>query len=242
MSSKPRVRLDDQQARLWREQLSTVMAADDIATRVDDALSAPTTPSSERVFRRLLVNTLITGVTSSFLWFAVTFWVYLETRSVVATGVIGGAFSISAALFGPAFGTYVDHHRKHAAMVLATATCLVCFGVATTLFVLVDAGDVLALGRPWFWVFVAVVLVGSTAGQMRNIALSTCVTLLVPEDRRDKANGLVGSVTGVSFAITSGVRGLVIGQLGMGWALFGGLALIALALVHLFTIHIDEPA
>jgi len=185
---------------------------------------------------------LITGVTSSFLWFAVTFWVYLETRSVVATGVIGGAFSISAALFGPAFGTYVDHHRKHAAMVLATATCLVCFGVATTLFVLVDAGDVLALGRPWFWVFVAVVLVGSTAGQMRNIALSTCVTLLVPEERRDRANGLVGTVTGVSFAITSVFSGLVIGRLGMGWALYVSLALIALALLHLLTIDIDEPA
>jgi hypothetical protein len=43
-----------------------------------------------RVFRRLLLNTLASGVTSSFLWFALTFWVYLETRSVVATGVIAG--------------------------------------------------------------------------------------------------------------------------------------------------------
>ena len=34
-----------------------------------------------RVFRQLLVNTLLTGVTSTFLWFALTFWVYLETRS-----------------------------------------------------------------------------------------------------------------------------------------------------------------
>ena len=189
--------------------------------------------AGERAFRRLLVNTLITGVTSSFLWFALTFWVYLETRSVVATGVIGGAFSISAALFGPAFGTYVDHHRKHTAMVLATATCLVCFGLATVLFVAVDADRVLSLDGPWFWVFVGVILVGATAGQMRNIALSTCVTMLVPADRRDKANGLVGTVTGVSFAITSVFSGLVIGRLGMGWALYLSLALIALATVHL---------
>ncbi len=73
------------------------------------------------IFRRLLANTLVTGVTSSFLWFALTFWVYLETRSVVATGVIGGAFSISSAILGPFFGTYVDRHRKHTAMVLADA-------------------------------------------------------------------------------------------------------------------------
>ncbi len=71
------------------------------------ALSAdvPVQPSAnEQVFRRLVLNTLVSGVTSSFLWFAVTFWVYLETRSVVATGVIGAAYGLSSALLGPWFG------------------------------------------------------------------------------------------------------------------------------------------
>jgi hypothetical protein len=31
-------------------------------------------PAIPAVFRQLLVNTLITGVTSTFLWFALTFW------------------------------------------------------------------------------------------------------------------------------------------------------------------------
>jgi DHA3 family multidrug efflux protein-like MFS transporter len=39
-----------------------------------------------RVFRLLLGNTLAGGVTSTFLRFALTFWIFLETRSVVATG------------------------------------------------------------------------------------------------------------------------------------------------------------
>ena len=181
--------------------------------------------AGERTFRRLLVNTLVTGVTSSFLWFALTFWVYLETRSVVATGVIGGAFSLSSAVLGPAFGTYVDRHRKHHAMVLATAVSLG----------LLRRGDGRVPRRRrrracstsrarGSGCFVALTLLGSVAGQMRGIALSTCVTLLVPDDRRDRANGLVGTVTGVSFAITSVFSGLVIGQLGMGWALYGSVA------------------
>ena len=78
---------------------------------------------------------------------------------------------------------------------------------------------------------IAVTLLGSVAGQMRGIALSTCVTLLVPEDQRDRANGMVGTVTGVSFAITSVFSGIVIGNLGMGWAYYLalGLTLVALA-------------
>jgi DHA3 family multidrug efflux protein-like MFS transporter len=198
-------------------------------------------PSSERTFHRLLVNSLLSGVTSTFLWFALTFWVYVETRSVVATGVIGGAFAISAAILGPVAGTYVDRHRKIVAMRLATTASLAAFSVATAVFVSVDADDLLRIDSPWFWVMVLATLLGSVAGQMRSIALSTCVTLLVPEGRRDRANGLVGTVTGISFAVTSVFSGLIIGTLGMGWAYYGALVLTTVALVHLLTIHIDEP-
>src|SRR4051794_14552927 len=82
---------------------------------------------NEGAFRQLLLNTLVSGVTSSFLWFALTFWVYLETKSVVATGIIGGAFGLASALLGPAYGTFVDHHRKHAALMLATGVSTVAF-------------------------------------------------------------------------------------------------------------------
>jgi DHA3 family multidrug efflux protein-like MFS transporter len=200
----------------------------------------PSHQNMPQVFRQLLANTLMTGVTSTFLWFALTFWVYLETRSVVATGVIGGAFSISSAVLGPFFGTFVDRHRKHTALLLTTATSIVCFAVATGVFVAVDTPELLRLTRPWFWVLVASTLLGSVAGQLRGIVLSTCVTLLVPDGQRDRANGMVGMVTGVSFAITSVFSGLVIGGLGMGWAYYGALALTAVALLHMMTISIDE--
>jgi DHA3 family multidrug efflux protein-like MFS transporter len=196
----------------------------------------------ERTFRRLLLNTLVSGVTSSFLWFALTFWVYLETRSVVATGVIGGAFALSSAVLGPYFGTFVDRHRKHHAMVVTTSLSLVCFLIATAVFVAVPAGSLLSLTHPGFWVLVGATLLGSVAGNMRGIALSTCVTLLVPESRRDKANGMVGTVTGISFAITSVFSGLVIGGPGMGWAYYGAVVIVAAMLVHLRSITIHEAA
>jgi MFS transporter, DHA3 family, multidrug efflux protein len=204
-------------------------------------LTTTLTPE-ETAFRSLLVNTLVSGVTSTFLWFALTFWVYLETRSVVVTGVIGGAFSISMAVLGPLFGTYVDRTRKKFAMQVTTAAGVVCFAGATAVFVAIDAGDLLQLRSPWFWLMTSLTLIGSTAVQLRSIALSTCVTLLVPEERRDKANGLVGTVGGVSFALTSVFSGLVIGSLGMGWAFYSGLFLLAVTLAHLATITIDEAA
>ena len=194
------------------------------------------------VFFELLVNTLVAGVTSSFLWFALTFWVYLETKSVVATGVIGGAFSISSAVLGPVFGSFVDRNRKHTVLVVTLAASVACFGVATLVFVSVPADQLLRLRSPYFWVLIGATLLGSVAGNMRGIALSTCVTLLIPEGRRDRANGMVGTVTGISFAITSVFSGLVVGALGMGWAYYLTVVATAGALVHILTVRFDEPA
>jgi DHA3 family multidrug efflux protein-like MFS transporter len=191
-------------------------------------------------FTALLGNTLVSGVTGSFVWFALIFWAYLETRSVIATSVIGAAYSLAMAFLGPAFGTFVDRNLKHTALLVAGATSTVSFGLATALFALVDAESLLRLTSPWFWMLTALVLVGSVAGTMRGITLSTCVSLLVQEERRDKANGMVGTVNGVAFTITSVFSGLVLGWWGMGWALYLSLGLTVAALLHLATIRIPE--
>ncbi len=192
------------------------------------------------VFRRLLVNALIATVTGSFLWFAVTFWAYLETKSVVVTAVISGAYGIAGAAFGLLFGTFVDHHRKHRAMTMAASITAVCYLAAAVVYLTVDREVLLRLRNPWIWIVIVLIMVGTVAGNLRGIALSTCVTLLVPADQRDRANGMVGVVNGIGFAITSVFSGLVVGRLGMGWAIGISVVLTVVSLVHLFTIDFDE--
>ena len=72
---------------------------------------------------------------------------------------------------------------------------------------------------PLLWVFVVVLMLGVIAGNIRGIALPTLVTLLVPEHLRDRANGLVGTTTGVSFLVTSVISGLLVAFDGMRSAL-----------------------
>jgi MFS transporter, DHA3 family, multidrug efflux protein len=62
----------------------------------------------------------------------------------------------------------------------------------------------------------------------------------VPDERRANANGLVGTVQGVAFIVTSVLSGLSIGLLGMGWTLAIALTLTAATLVHLLTIRFPE--
>jgi DHA3 family multidrug efflux protein-like MFS transporter len=212
------------------------MAAVDPAP--SSTLQAP--PGGSRTFTQVLVNTAVANVTTSFLWFALTFWVYLETRSVLATGVIGGAYMLLVALCSMAFGTIVDRHRKHLVMVFAGLVTLVAFGFSGGLYLVFPESTLLDITAPMFWVFSGIILFGAVIENMRNIALSTTVTLLIPVERHANANGLVGTVQGLAFMVTSVFSGLSIGLLGMGWTMVIAIVLSAAALVHLLFLRIPE--
>lgn len=201
-----------------------------------------TEPSTyhHRTFFHVLVNTLIANVTTSFLWFALTFWVYLETQSVLATAIIGGSYMLLVAIFSIVFGTIVDHNKKKRVMMGSSIFTLAMFSFAGVLYMLFPESQLLDITHPIFWVFVLVVLIGAVVENMRNIALSTTVTLLVPKEGRDKANGLVGTVGGIGFLVTSVFSGLSIGFLGMGWTLAIAVVVTGLALLHLWFVRIPE--
>ena len=184
-------------------------------------------PRTLRSFYQVLVNTALANVTSSYLWWALTFWAYLETRSVLATSIIGGSYMLLVAVFGFVFGAIVDHMKKKAVMVLSSSITLATYLLAGGLYLMFPESVLVDWGGPWFWVFAGVILIGGVVENLRNIALSTTVTLLVPADRRDKANGWVGTVHGIAFMVTSVFSGLSVGLLGMGWTV--AIAIVATA-------------
>lgn len=191
-------------------------------------------------FHRLLANTLLANVTTSYLWFALTFWVYLETRDVALAGILNALYIGLISIGSVLFGGVVDHNRKKNVMVFATAFTLASYGLAAAAWVFAIDPEAIGLGDAALWIFAGLILVGSVVEHMRNIALSTTVTLLVPEGERDRANGLVGMVQGVAFMATSILSGVSIGFIGMGPTLWIALALTVVALLHLLPIGIPE--
>ncbi len=192
-----------------------------------------------QTFHQILANTLVASITNSTLWFALTFWVYLETRSVFATGTIAGIYVGSLAVSGFWFGSIVDHHYKRAVMLASSAVSFLFYALALVLLESVEPAVFTSLGRPHLWILIVLVMVGVLAGNLRTIALPTLVTVLIPEDRRDKANGLVGMTTGISFLTTSVISGFLVAWGGMRGALLFGLGLTLLAFVHLLFLTVE---
>ncbi|QZY51907.1 MFS transporter [Leucobacter tenebrionis] len=194
-----------------------------------------------RVFLHLLVNTAVANLTTNFLWFAVVFWVFIETRSILATGVLGGAYMLIIALSSMYFGSMVDRFRKLRVMRISAWISLTAFVIACVMFFALGEAALLDLAGPGFWVFAVIVLIGCVVELLRNLALSTTVTLLVPTERHANANGLVGTVQGLAFIATSVFSGLSVGMLGMGPTMLIAAVCTAIPLAHLHLIRVAEP-
>ena len=189
-----------------------------------------------------LANSLAAFLVNTFVWFAVTFWVYLETRSVVATAVMAGIYTSTVAVSGMFLGSLVDRYPKKTVMMLSSVGSLVLYVLAFAIFITTPHDVFANASSVYLWIFIVLSLMGAIAGNLRGIALSTLVTIMVAEESRDKANGMVGTANGIAFLGASIFSGLVIGYLGVPWMLAIAIGFTILVIVHLATMTIPDFA
>jgi DHA3 family multidrug efflux protein-like MFS transporter len=195
-----------------------------------------------RTFYQLLVNTLLVSVVNYTAWFAITFYVYLETRSVFATGVVSGVFLVMTALTGIWFGSLVDHHSKTTMMQVSAVASFLLYAAAFGIYQTAPREEFKDPASVPLWALIVLLMFGVIAGNIRTIALPTLVTVLIEDGSRDKANGLVGTTSGVSFLVTSVISGILVAIGGMFWVLVMALAVLAAAVVHLSFIRVIPAA
>ncbi len=195
--------------------------------------------NKQRTFYHVLGNNLLAGITNNLVWFALTFWVYIETESVLATSWIAGTFAIAGMFGGFIFGPIVDRERKKFAMMQSSIMSLMAYCVGALIYFSIPETTWQEPFSPMLWVLIVVLMLGVVANNLRMIAQSTIVTMLF-EENRDKANGLVGASMGLSFAVTSVFSGLIIGFFGMGTAIIVAIVATLIALLHLTFIALSE--
>lgn len=193
-----------------------------------------------KIFYAILANTVVASIINTLVWFAVTFWVYLETKSVIATSVMAGIFTVTIAFSGFWLGSLVDRYPKKTAMLISSITTLILFTLAWITYIVNDPVQFATVSSPQLWIFIVLTLVGAIVGNLRGIAISTLVTILIPETERDKANGMVGTTNGVSFLVASVLSGLAIGFLGVSGMMLSVIVLNLLVILHLRTLPIPH--
>lgn len=194
----------------------------------------------EKTFYYLLANVVLGSVTNMTVWFAIIFYAYLETEAVLVTAIISGLFLVSTSITGLWFGSLVDNNKKKTMMLFSSFFSLAIYIITFVIYNITDKNEFKDLGSPILWVFIVLLLMGVIAGNLRNIALPTLVTILIAEENRDKANGMVGTATGIAFMIVSVISGILVGHSGMFLVLLLAIIFTTLTIVHLFSLNIPE--
>lgn len=193
-----------------------------------------------KIYFRLLTTYLVVAFTNNFVWFALTFWAYLTTHSVVATGMIGGIFVLTSSLSSFWFGALVDHYKKKTVMFYSSLASLTMFSLGLLIYQLVPTANFTSLAAPYFWLLAIPLLFGTIAGSLYQIAVPTLVTVLVPAKLRDRANGMLGMTMGIAFALTSVASGFTLAHGGLAVVLTIALGLTVLAMFLLMLVKIPE--
>ena len=193
-----------------------------------------------KTFYQILANTVIANVTNMTVWFAMIFFIYLETKSVTATSIVSGIFLVLTAGLGIWFGSLVDHNQKKNVMILSGVISLIIYIIGFGLYLALPAETWKNPTSVTLWIFNVLLLVGVIAGNIRSIAVPTLVTILIPEDDRAKANGLVGTAFGIAFLICSAISGILVGLGGMFYVLILGIGMMILSILHMWSLQIPE--
>ena len=193
-----------------------------------------------KTFYQILGNTVLANVTNMTVWFALIFFVYLETKSVTATSIISGIYLVMTASLGIWFGSLVDHNKKKKVMILSGVISLSIYIIGFIIYLIYPAETWKSPTSVTLWIFIPLLLVGVIAGNIRSIAVPTLVTILIPEDDRAKANGLTGTAFGIAFLICSAISGILVGMGGMFYVLILGIAMMILSILHLWFLVIPE--
>ncbi|MGW0178151.1 MFS transporter [Nocardia sp. NPDC003345] len=193
-----------------------------------------------RTFAQLLVNVLLVSFINFTVWFAITFFVYLRTHSVFATGMIAGIFLVAMAGTGVWFGSIVDHRRKKSVMQASALISLGIYAVALVFYLATPATAWQDPASVRLWILIVLLMTGVVAGGLRTIALPTVVTAMFHARVRDRANGLVGTTTGIAHLVTSVASALLVGWNGMLGVLVLAVVVLSAALAHLHRLTLPD--
>jgi DHA3 family multidrug efflux protein-like MFS transporter len=196
--------------------------------------------SNHRDFYQFTGNTLAASVTGSLVWFGLSIWVYLETKSVFATSVLSALYMIALIVTGYVFGSVVDRYGKRAVMLWSDIATLVTFVAGLAVYLLADYTAFTHADHPLLWIFILPIFAGVIIGNIRGIALSTLTALLIAEPDRDRANGLVGTTNGVAYLVAPMLGGFLLSLSGMYWILVAGIILKIATITHLITLPLAE--
>jgi MFS transporter, DHA3 family, macrolide efflux protein len=189
-------------------------------------------PTGMLAFLIILVGQLFSVLASSMSHFALTIWMYQQTESAFALGMMQVFFITPFLIISPFAGVMVDRYNRKAMMMVSDLAAAIATGGIFVLY---------ALGMLEFWhLYVAAVLNG-IGNTFQWPAYSAAISTMIPKEQLGRANGLMSLMEAGPGVVAPLLAGMLLPLIGLVGILAIDILTFFFAIGTLLFVHIPQP-
>ena len=193
---------------------------------------ARTAPTGVNAFIIVWLGQIVSVLASSMSQFGLTLWMYQQTQSATAMGLMQVFFVTPFLLMSPVAGVMVDrYNRKIMMMVSDLAAVLATSGV----FVLI------LTGRLQFWHLYVAAAVNGIGNTFQWPAYSAAISTMIPKAQLVRVNGMMSLIEAGPGVVAPLLAGALLPVIGLKGILGIDVATFFLAIGTLAFVHIPRP-
>ena len=175
-----------------------------------------------------IVSVLATNMSA----FALTIWVFQNTGSATALGLVQVFFITPLLIITPFAGVMVDRHNRKLMMMVSDSVA----GMATIAILLLQAFGVLQV---WH-LYVAAIFQG-LGNAFQWPAYSAAISTMIPKEKLGRANGMMSLIDMGPGILAPMLAGALLPVIGLTGILSIDVVTFVLAIVVLLFVHIPQP-
>jgi len=175
-----------------------------------------------------IISVLATNMTA----FAFTIWVFEETGSATALGLMQVFFITPLLIVTPLAGVLVDRHNRKMMMMVSDLTA----GLATISILTLQAFGALEV-----WHLYAVAIVQGLGNAFQWPAYSATISTMIPKEKLGRANGMMSLIEMGPGILAPMLAGTLLPVIGVTGILSLDVVTFVLAILVLVFVHIPQP-
>jgi MFS family permease len=175
-----------------------------------------------------LISILASGMSG----FGLGLWMYSQTESATAMGLMHVCFITPFLIMSPLAGVMVDRYNRKLMMMVSDLTAVIGTGGILIL---------MALGRLEFWHLYIANILGGIGNTFQWPAYSSAMSTMIPKAQLGRANGLMSLMEAGPGVVAPLLAGMLLPVVGLTGLLAFDVVTFLLAIGALLIVHVPQP-
>jgi MFS transporter, DHA3 family, macrolide efflux protein len=192
----------------------------------------PSQPTGMTAFIVIWLGQIVSVLSSSMSHFALSIWMYQQTESATAMGLMQVFFITPFLLISPFAGVMVDRYNRKLMMMLSDFAAIVATG---TVFILYATGNL------EFWHLYFAAALNGIGNTFQWPAYSAAISTMIPKSQLGRANGMMSLMEAGPGVLAPLMAGALLPLIGLAGILMIDVVTFFFAVGALLVVHVPQP-